>query len=357
MRHPRRLGFTLIELLVVMGIIGLLVGLLIPAVQAVREAARRLQCQNNLKQLGLAFHNYESNHKRLPPSMIWNGRGESMGSGRLPIGTIDHIAMGFNPSLDRLKINWVIMLLPFMEQTNLHDAFHRNLTINDPLNKPHRTTELSTLKCPSDGYNSVPFERGQLANSAGHTYARGNYAFNMGVNHACININGNCPLGFNADTDDLVNTAGKIWGSGIGGFNVSYRLSDFPEGLSNMAAVDEIRAGISPIDSRGVWAMGMAGASITGAHPAGPNSQLGDGITACGILTLTFGKAGLEKIGMPCDLSAIASNFAASARSQHSGVVNILRLDGSVDTIANQVESIVWLKLHSRDRRLAEQIR
>ncbi len=137
---------------------------------------------------------------------------------------------------------------------------------------------------------------------------------------------------------------------------MSYRFGDFPEGLSNIVAVDEIRAGISPIDSRGVWAMGMGGASITGAHPAGPNSQLGDGITACGILTLTFGQAELRRIGMPCELSAIASNFAATARSQHSGLVNILRLDGSVETIANQVESIVWLKLHSRDSKLAEQI-
>lgn len=357
MRHHRKFGFTLIELLVVIGIIGLLVGLLIPAVQAAREAARRSQCQNNLKQIGLAFHNYESAQRRLPPAMIWSGRGESLGGGWLPIGTIDHIGMGSDPTLDRLKFNWVIMLLPYMEQANLHDSFHRDLTINDPLNKPQRTTQLSTLKCPSDGYNSLPFERGQLANVAGHTYARGNYAFNMGINQTCINIDGNCPLGFNADTNDLVNTASKVWGSGIGGFNVSYRFSDFPEGLSNIVAVDEIRTGISPVDSRGVWAMGMGGASITGAHPAGPNSQLGDGITACGILTLTFGQAELRRIGMPCELSPIASNFAATARSQHSGLVNILRLDGSVETVANQVESLIWLKLHSRDSGLAEQIR
>jgi len=357
MRQYRQTGFTMIELLVVIAIIGGLVALLLPAVQAAREAARRLQCQNNLKQIGLALHNYESALKRLPPSMIWYGRGETLGGGVLPIGTIDHIGLGSDPTLDRLKFNWVIMLLPYMEQGTLHDSFHRDLTVNHPLNKPFRTTEIPTLKCPSDGYNAVPFERGQLANVAGHTYARGNYGFNMGVNRTCININGNCPLGFNSDSNDLVNTASKIWGSGIGGFNVSYRLSDFPDGLSNIVAVDEIRSGISPIDSRGVWALGMGGASITGAHPGGPNSQkIGDGITACGILTLTMSEAELKRMGMPCVLSSISSNFAATARSQHSGLVNVLRLDGSVDTVANQVESLVWLKLHSRDSRLAEQL-
>lgn len=357
MKRCLKTGFTLVELLVVIAIIGVLIGLLLPAVQYAREAARRMQCQNNLKQLGLAFHNYESAIKRLPPGMIWNGRGESMGAGELPVGTIDHIGLGTNPALDRLKSNWVIALLPYLEQGSLYDSFNGDVTVNHPLNKAVRTAEIPTLKCPSDGYNNQSFERGQLANVQGYTYARGNYAFNMGVNRTCINRNGGCPLGFDADSPDLIAKASKVWGSGIGGFNVSYRLSDFPDGLSNIIAVDEIRAGISAIDSRGVWGLGMGGASISGAHPGGPNSSIGDGITACGILTLTMSEAELIRIGMPCQLSAIASNFAAAARSQHVGLVNVLRLDGSVDTVADQVELIVWRRLHSRDSRLAEQLR
>jgi prepilin-type N-terminal cleavage/methylation domain-containing protein len=91
----RRIGFTLVELLVVIAIIGILVGLLLPAVQAAREAARRMQCSNNLKQLALALHNYESTFKTLPPSGI-----------------------------DSNSMSWAVMTLPFIEQKNLFDRFN-----------------------------------------------------------------------------------------------------------------------------------------------------------------------------------------------------------------------------------------
>lgn len=95
MQKKLRTGFTLVELLVVIAIIGILVGLLLPAVQAAREAARRMQCSNNLKQLGLALHNYESSHKAFPPAGI-----------------------------DTNQMSWAVMVLPYIEQGNLYAQFN-----------------------------------------------------------------------------------------------------------------------------------------------------------------------------------------------------------------------------------------
>ena len=105
----RRRGFTLVELLVVIAIIGILVGLLLPAVQAAREAARRMQCGNNMKQLGLAIHNFESAHKKLPASLM---------------------APSLYPNYDDAKYNYVghlVMLLPFMEQSQVYQPFGANI--------------------------------------------------------------------------------------------------------------------------------------------------------------------------------------------------------------------------------------
>lgn len=99
MKRRSRVGFTLVELLVVIAIIGVLVGLLLPAVQAAREAARRMQCSNNLKQLGLALHNYESTFKTFPP-------------------------VGY----DSNQMSWLVMTLPFIEQNNLFAQFNFNGT-------------------------------------------------------------------------------------------------------------------------------------------------------------------------------------------------------------------------------------
>ena len=352
-------AFTLVELLVVISIIALLVGLLIPAVQMSRESARRMQCQNNLKQMGIALHDFESAHRKLPPAMAWKGRGEPYGGGILPIGTFDRVAMGISPGTepDRLQTNWVCSLLPYMEQSSMHDSLHKDLPIDDASNRDLRNVNLSLMKCPSDSFNNVSYERGLLSGVAGHTYARGNYAFNMGINPPCFAFKPNCPDGYSSDTNDLERTESKVWGSGIGGFNVSFGFQDFPEGLSNMVALDEIRAGISSIDPRGTWAIGMVGASVTAAHPGGPNeNKFGDGIASCGMLILTFSEVAMKQMRMPCMTSTIPSNFAATARSQHRGLVNVLKLDGSVHAIPDSVDGKTWLSLHSRDSNLVERL-
>lgn len=127
-----RVGFTLVELLVVIAIIGILVGLLLPAVQAAREAARRMQCSNNMKQMGLALHNYESAHRTFP--MAW---------------WLDPNFAALNGSV------WSISVLPFIEQVNLYNQFNHNvLSVNEtgPIGQANvllTQTPLSFYMCPS----------------------------------------------------------------------------------------------------------------------------------------------------------------------------------------------------------------
>ena len=125
MVHPlsgRRRGFTLVELLVVIAIIGVLVALLLPAVQAAREAARRMKCSNNLKQLSLALHNYEDTHKTLPPA-------------------------GINSN----EMSWLVMTLPFIEQKNMYDQFNFNQGGWNALNRITivKGVKIPAITCPS----------------------------------------------------------------------------------------------------------------------------------------------------------------------------------------------------------------
>ncbi|TWU20696.1 Type II secretion system protein G precursor [Novipirellula galeiformis] len=113
MSRRSKMGFTLVELLVVIAIIGVLVGLLLPAVQAAREAARRMSCSNNMKQLGLALHNYHDTHQKFPPSVVASGPIES-GSAKPGVGNV------------RNHRGWQ-MLLPFIEQAALYEAFDFSL--------------------------------------------------------------------------------------------------------------------------------------------------------------------------------------------------------------------------------------
>lgn len=127
-RDSNRDGFTLVELLVVIAIIGILVGLLLPAVQAAREAARRMQCSNNLKQIGLAIHNYESANRRFPPGNITDGACCSV-----PSHTV-----------------WSVAILPYIEQANLNGTYNPSLPIEHASNNFLRQQKMPTYNCPSD---------------------------------------------------------------------------------------------------------------------------------------------------------------------------------------------------------------
>ena len=138
----RRRGFTLIELLVVIAIIAVLIALLLPAVQAAREAARRSQCVNNLKQIGLAMHNYENSKACFPYG--------ANAYGNLTVGGVT--------ALNTWGANWIISLLPNLEQQGLYNAFNSSMrtATADLTNTTVTRTVIMSLVCPSDPYAKIP---------------------------------------------------------------------------------------------------------------------------------------------------------------------------------------------------------
>ncbi len=149
-----RRAFTLVELLVVIAIIGTLVGLLLPAVQAAREAARKNSCRNNLKQVGVAMHNYESAYRRLPPGYQYKLGAEGNAAG----------------------FSWTAMLLPFMEHAALHKRFDFSKSIYDPANLLAREEHIEILLCPTDDLSPTGFV--EMGNER---YAMACYVANFGT--------------------------------------------------------------------------------------------------------------------------------------------------------------------------------
>ena len=131
----QRPGFTLIELLVVIAIIAVLIALLLPAVQQAREAARRVQCKNNLMQLILAVHNYEQAHEVLPPGVV------------NPDGPIKNEPKGYH-------FSWMVQILPFVDQRNVYRHFNFKVGVYDPANTTARAVGIDTFICPSDSGNT-----------------------------------------------------------------------------------------------------------------------------------------------------------------------------------------------------------
>jgi prepilin-type processing-associated H-X9-DG protein/prepilin-type N-terminal cleavage/methylation domain-containing protein len=179
-------AFTLIELLVAIAIIAILIGLLLPAVQKIREAANRMKCANNLKQIGLGLHNYEGVYGMFPPSCVITDPYAN--------GAAYGISYGDNIRVGPTGFGWGVFLLPFLEQDNLYRQFNLNDACWSPANAPAARMKVSTFICPSatggsDGFNiqlqgadsrhGVPMTRGD-----GTTifFAHSHYVTNAGVN-------------------------------------------------------------------------------------------------------------------------------------------------------------------------------
>ena len=146
-RIRRRRGFTLIELLVVIAIIAILIALLLPAVQQAREAARRTQCKNNLKQLGLALHNYESSFGTFPPSRLLPNATLVPG-GKYSITNADG-----NPG-DTTYSSWTTLILPYIDQANISNKYNSDFPWFDPTNRTMIGVPLEVMTCPSTPGNN-----------------------------------------------------------------------------------------------------------------------------------------------------------------------------------------------------------
>jgi prepilin-type N-terminal cleavage/methylation domain-containing protein/prepilin-type processing-associated H-X9-DG protein len=314
-------AFTLIELLVVIAIIAVLIGLLIPAVLKVREAANRVACQNNLKQLGLALHGYHDQYEKFP------------------LGSVNEHAI----PLAGPRLTPVHFLYPYLEQVPAFERFNPNAegtadvfggfvpwcgSPNSQGPDPATAIVVPTLLCPSDGMGGKTSE----------------YWTNLGTLIATWN---NCNyLGFYGDK----NYGGLISGNpenkpAFFRFNKPVRISDIVDGTSNTLAMGEYLTGVSQVDYaddfRGVHWIDLPGFSQLYTSST-PNSSAPD------LICPELFCYSQPLLNLPCAGSALFDMTAAS-RSRHPGGVNVVLADGSVHFVTDTISLDAWIASGSID--------
>ena len=231
----RRPAFTLVELLVVIAIIGILIGMLLPAVQQVREAARRSACSNNLRQLALACHNYESSFQRFPPGMN-TGANSSLRWTRGP-----SVIPRPSAPTEALEIGWGVFVLPYIEQNNLYDQLKAatenwDLPWDDKLDANGQlivSTVVSSFICPSDASRDDQFN--QAWTDA--TSANANVGLHSKTNYVACNGGNNSTI---QQALRALNQPGQEIHWGIFGGNSRTSFSDMSDGSSNTVAFSEV---------------------------------------------------------------------------------------------------------------------
>jgi len=332
MRFNRN-GFTLIELLVVIAIIAVLIGLLVPAVQKVREAANRMSCGNNAKQLVLACHAYHDSNGRLPSAVMMN----------TSVSNPADYNQNFGP-------NWIVQILPYIEQDALFKSAATSINNYATVAAENawrsiRSTEIKTVKCPSEAFGNTQFS------NLGGSWARGNYGANSGT--AMFWTSGGGEQGLMISGGVMAEASGTIGGysygvngvssGGVMTANSKIRLTDIIDGTTNTVMVDELRVGTTATDLRGTWALGQVGASIVAA--SGRGDSPGPNIAFSGYDDIQ-GCTDDQSKGMGC--CSGCGSWQVTAKSLHTGGVQTGLADGSIRFISNSISQRNYQLIHSR---------
>ena len=309
MKMKRRDAFTLVELLVVIAIIGILIAMLLPAVQAAREAARRLQCNNALKQCGLGVLNYESTHSRLPAGIIMEWAA---------------------PQTYYLGHTAQVLILPFVGEQALYDQYDfSQRCIIYATNREVIKQPVNAYCCPSDPNTPVP--------ASATNYGHANFVINYGSQFLeAISV----PSG-------PTSSYKRYGGNGPFQWDDPYKISEIPDGLSRTAMMSEVISGEAVTggtiwDTRGMWAIQYTGAHGY-LHMNTPNTSIGDAPSAASYQRC------VDRPMSPCDSNAASGTgydgSHSAARSYHPGGVNVVFLDGHVSFVGNEVDYDVWQAL------------
>ena len=330
----KRRAFTLIELLVVIAIIAVLIALLLPAVQQAREAARRTQCRNNLKQLGLALHNYESSLQTFPPNLVPGGNYNYSGG------------------------NWGVLayLSPYLDQTPIYNLMNLNAptyaatspyNIADPNNALAASYVIPMFLCPSDKMKSLGGDYGVAS------LGPSNYCANQGSGTNVLTggtINGSP---YNAD--------------GVMFANSKIRIGDITDGTSNTACMSESVLGdgarsasgsTPPSSPQKVYAYNTSYSNVDDASCASPTmwnvQDLRQFLWYSGEIRNTAYNHyyNPNDTRWDCITNAFSLGYTAvgwkAARSLHVGGVHLLMCDGSVRFVSNNIDNTLWRSLATR---------
>ena len=321
-------GFTLVELLVVIAIIGILIALLLPAVQAAREAARRMQCVNNLKQIGLANHNYHATFNRFP-----------IGGRTGPDLTL--ITGNGNNHPGRTGTNWKAMILAYMEQTSLTESLNFETGMfawNWYGNEILKGLVVPGYNCPSSPFDPLD------------TVDRGSSYAEEAQKHEYVGIAGAYPDPAGRQNQCGYSTNGWFCRNGLLPANESKAMRDVRDGTSNTIIVAEQSGAVLVGESGGMvgypirvnYAGGWAGMMSTKTA----DKASGHYYAMAGLTTVRWALNARTAVVNSSDL---CSRNNTIINSSHAGVVNVLMADGSVQSLGDSLDVVILRQLCSAD--------